>query len=185
MEAAMAERRNREVSAHILTALGLKRIGAPQPISDRTFLGTADEGTPRADVQPKYQPMHVGWRFLTRWGTYASVDDAGLRQLRERERVEREQELEVIREGVREALASAAVTKTNPTDKPFAGVKSTIKNVAGALRYIWPPDGVPDVGWKKAEPRLLAVGMATRCSTFNCAVKLNKEERRRLRIVSS
>jgi hypothetical protein len=154
----MAERWDQEVSAHILTALGFKRTYAPQPTSGRTFLGACvDEA-----LEQREHPWDTA-RLHREWVVQKLNELAGIK-----------------------TSAATSATAAIPPDKPFAGVKSTKENVAKALRAICQPDGVPDVGfgWKKAEPELRAVGMVTKCSTFNCAVRLNKE-RRRLRIVSA
>jgi hypothetical protein len=98
------------------------------------------------------------------------VDDAGLCELRERERVEREQELDVIRQALAGVVAgAAATTKTADiaatADKPFAGTPSTAKDIAKVVLAM----GLLDVGWKKAEPKLIDAGVYTNHSTFGRA----------------
>jgi hypothetical protein len=76
------------------------------------------------------------YRVLTRSGRWVMVDEVGLRGLQEQERIEREQELEVIRQ---EHARVAAAAVSQPADHP----RTLVDIVAGRLRTAaFPPHGI-------------------------------------------
>jgi hypothetical protein len=71
------------------------------------------------------------------------------------------------------AMAATKTTDTAAASRSFAGTPSTAKGIAKVLRAMFPPSGVPDVGWKEVDRKLRASGVYTKRPTFYRARKIN------------